>query len=144
MFPMRSSITVLVMSLVAASTASAQTIVGTVSAGRGPRAVGVNPVTNKTYVGNSDADTVTIVDGATLAATTVSSGGAGPVAIAVNPVSNRIYVANERGNQLEGTPAPDTWGAYRLTIRAANGNTFSVTASGFPAPTFTKSACHRV
>ena len=53
----------------------------------------VNPVTNKIYVANYSSNNITVIDGATNATTTVSSGN-GPVAVAVNPVTNKIYVAN--------------------------------------------------
>ena len=65
----------------------------TVAAGTHPRAVAVNPVTNKIYVANYGSNNVTVIDGATNATTTVAA-GTSPYAVAVNPVTNKIYVAN--------------------------------------------------
>jgi YVTN family beta-propeller protein len=53
----------------------------------------VNPVTNKIYVANQFANTVTAIDGATNVTTSVAVGEV-PIAVAVNPVTNRVYVAN--------------------------------------------------
>ncbi|HZR29626.1 MAG TPA: Ig-like domain repeat protein, partial [Terriglobales bacterium] len=65
----------------------------------------VNPVTNKIYVTNSGSGTMTVIDGATNAATTIGTGGF-PAAVAVNPATNRIYVAHPGNNNvavIEGT-----------------------------------------
>jgi YVTN family beta-propeller protein len=75
--------------------------------GHYPRAIAVNSVTNKVYVpsdcygdpscqGAPDG-TVSVVDGATLAYTSVGA-GASAYSIAVNSVANRIYVANLCGS----------------------------------------------
>jgi YVTN family beta-propeller protein len=58
--------------------------------------VAVNPVTDKIYVGNGQcaAGSVTVIDGATNATTTVAGGGG---SVAVNPVTNTIYAST--GNQ---------------------------------------------
>jgi YVTN family beta-propeller protein len=76
----------------------------TVSAGTGPSAVAVNPVTDQIYVANCGSacagtgglGTVTVIDGATNATTTVTA-EAGASAVAVNSVTNQIYVANMNG-----------------------------------------------
>ena len=67
-----------------------------VEAGCDPRAVAVNPVTNKIYVANFCDNNVRVIDGATNATNSVMPQAAGPVAVAVNPVTNKIYVANSR------------------------------------------------
>ena len=57
-------------------------------------AVAVNTTTNKIYVANySNPGTVTVVDGATTATTTLNA-GLNNIDIAVNSVTNKIYVAN--------------------------------------------------
>jgi len=59
-------------------------------------AVAVNPVTNKIYVGGQNGN-VTVIDGATNSATTVTdpnANGLNSASIAVNSVTNKIYVAN--------------------------------------------------
>jgi DNA-binding beta-propeller fold protein YncE len=59
-------------------------------------AVAVNPVTNKIYVGGQNGN-VTVIDGVTNSATTVTdpnANGLNSASIAVNSVTNKIYVAN--------------------------------------------------
>ncbi len=73
----------------------AQSVTATVTVGIFPQGAAVNPVTNQIYVANFGSNNVTVIDGATNAATTVTDAGANePVAVAVNPVSNKIYVVN--------------------------------------------------
>jgi len=74
----------------------AQSKSGDISVGPWPIAVAVNTVTNKIYVANSDSDTVSVIDGANNAVTTVKVGKS-PTEIAVNTITNKIYVA-KRGN----------------------------------------------
>lgn len=57
-----------------------------------PQAVALNDATNKLYVTNNGSNTVSIVDGATNAVTTVAVGSQ-PSAIAVNKTTNKVYVA---------------------------------------------------
>jgi YVTN family beta-propeller protein len=76
-------------------------------AGHYARAIAVNSVTNKIYVpsdcyGDPSCQgvpngTVSVIDGATLAYTSVGA-GVSAYSIAVNSVANRIYVANECGS----------------------------------------------
>lgn len=85
-------------------------------------ALAINPVTNKIYVTNSCGPnigcnsgngTVTVVDGATLVANTVTVGNL-PNAVAVNTATNKIYATNSNhypesltvidGNTLSTTP----------------------------------------
>jgi YVTN family beta-propeller protein len=76
-----------------------------------PRAVAVNPATNKIYVADSGSfdrgiaphnpGKVTVFDGATNTATDIIDPNAdGPVGIAVNPTTNKIYVANARSGNV--------------------------------------------
>ncbi len=65
----------------------------------GPRAVGVNSITNKIYVANLWTGNVTVIDGATNSTMTVTdpnagANGLGAIALAVNPTTNKVYVAN--------------------------------------------------
>jgi len=64
-------------------------LVATVPAGREPRWIAVNPSTNRVYASNADG-TLSVIDGATLAVTSLAIGGAGPVA--VNSATNTIAV----------------------------------------------------
>ena len=75
-----------------------QTVVATVPVGPAPRALAVNPVTNKIYVatchprsGLPPVGGLSVIDGETNATTTVPGGCA---ALAVNSVTNKIYVVN--------------------------------------------------
>ncbi len=119
----------------------------TVQVGSQPRALAVNPVTNKIYVANtatfifaavaskssktslpnglfspinetSTNSSVTVIDGATNATTTLPVGSS-PFSVAVNPVTNKIYVANEGGNTV-------------TVIDGATNTTTSVTAGSAP------------
>ncbi|MCL2660237.1 MAG: Ig-like domain repeat protein, partial [Acidobacteriaceae bacterium] len=51
------------------------------------------------YVTNQSSGNVTVIDGATNAASTVNVGNT-PGAVAVNPVTNRVYVANYNSNDV--------------------------------------------
>lgn len=74
-----------------AATATAQRVVGTVTAGSTPLSVAVNPVTNQYYVANGD---FFVIDGATLKTLTIKSGAPGGIdVVAVNPATNKIYGA---------------------------------------------------
>ena len=55
--------------------------------------VAVNPVTNKVYVANESANTVTVLDRTNNTTTTIPVGSR-PQFIVVNPLTNRIYVNN--------------------------------------------------
>lgn len=79
--------------LLFAISATAQVVVANLPAGATPASVAVNPVTNRTYVANQAAGTVTVIENATHATSTITVGSS-PVAIAVNPRTNRVYVAN--------------------------------------------------
>ena len=79
-----------------ASLASAQV---SITAGINPRAVAINPVTNKIYVANVNSANVTVIDGANNTTATVPVGTT-PFAVAVNPVTNKIYVANSGSSNI--------------------------------------------
>src|SRR5437016_9677103 len=76
--------------LILAAAAQGQTATTTVALGGSPRAVAVNPATNKIYVVNGI--NVTVIDGATTFTNTVTDPNAElPFAVAVNPATNKIY-----------------------------------------------------
>src|SRR3954466_12922749 len=81
--------------LLPATFATAQTVRATLPTSDSARAVAVNPVTNKAYVLDEFANTVSVIDGATASITATIPLGAGtrPQYIAVNPQTNRIYVS---------------------------------------------------
>ena len=94
-----------------------------------PRAIAVNSVTNKIYVPSycfGDASchrhpngTVSVVDGGTLAYSSVGAGIA-PSTMAVNSATNKIYVANQCGTD----PACNT---YTGTVTVLDGATLATT-----------------
>ena len=79
------------------TSAVAQTVGPRITVGSNPRAIAVNPVTNKVYVANSGttagADTVTVINGATFGTGTIGVGDF-PGWIGINVETNRVYVSN--------------------------------------------------
>ena len=73
----------LILTMVAQST-SAQTVTTTIAAGTAPRAVAINPVTNKIYVANTSSNNITVIDGATNALATLAAGTL-PRAVVIDP-----------------------------------------------------------
>ena len=68
--------------------------------GSGPWGIGANPATNRVYVANQDADTVSVIDGATDTVIATVNVGSSPACVGVNPATNRIYVANYLSNNV--------------------------------------------
>jgi YVTN family beta-propeller protein len=71
-----------------------------------PGALGLNPVTNKIYVTQSDSEHVIVIDGATNSATKIATGAPAGLArkLAVNPASNKVYMSMGALLQLSGPP----------------------------------------
>ncbi len=65
----------------------AQSAIATVAVGTTPIAVAANPVTHKVYVVNHGSNSVTIINGATRATSTVDVEDR-PEAVAINPKTN--------------------------------------------------------
>ncbi len=80
--------------------AFAQQLVDTVEVGSAPRAVIMNPVTNKIYVANWAGQSVTEIDGATDQTKTVHVPQIDVRALAVNSVTNKIYVTDDASQSL--------------------------------------------
>src|SRR5260370_7662809 len=102
--------------------AHAQTVTATIAVGSAPRAVAVNPVTNKIYVQNANSNSVTVIDGATNNTTTVPVGNTtgfttGSTGLAIDSVTNKVFVANFNDN----------------TVTVINGATHTTTTAP-PAP----------
>jgi YVTN family beta-propeller protein len=106
--------------------------------------VAVNPVTNKVYVVSEGSNDVTVIDGATNTATTVSA-GTQPAAVAVNPVTNRVYVANAISSDATVIAEQRVWPVPLVTdIQPLAGDTSSVADPTFTfniaGPAFTPTA----
>src|SRR4051812_39431964 len=125
------ALVIAVCSLVLASfdTSLAQTTVTTITVGAGPRGVAVNPTTNRVYVANNGANTVSIIDGTNNTVLSTVPVGTQPRGVAVLPTLNRVFVANQGANSV--SVLDGTTGALITTIAvgdqpvgvAANPNT---------------------
>ena len=62
--------------------------------GKRPVDIDVNPETNKTYVVNSDSDTLSIINSTNRVEKQIPIGD-NPVSVAVNPTTNKIYVSHK-------------------------------------------------
>jgi YVTN family beta-propeller protein len=111
---------------VAMTSAVGQVVTATVPVGTSPYAVAVNSGTNKIYVANSAANTVSVIDGATNNTTTVNVGVA-PNAVAVDSATNKIYVVNQCGNDSRCASSGTV-----TVIDGATNNTTSVNVGAYP------------
>jgi len=79
----------------------AQSASATVTVGGDPYGIAVNPVTNKIYAVNVLGPTLTVVDGATNATSSLNdANGNGTYAVAVNPLSNMVYATNHGSGNI--------------------------------------------
>ncbi len=72
----------------------------TVTLGRIPCAVAVNPATGRVYVVNDGDDSVTVVDGVKNTVVATLRVGSRPQGITLDPKSNRVYVANKHSDSV--------------------------------------------
>ncbi|WP_214626350.1 S-layer homology domain-containing protein [Paenibacillus agaridevorans] len=82
--------------------AEAAASLSSLSTGRGPHDVAINPQTKRVYVANADSDTVTIIketDAGIVPEATVATGTT-PYALAVNLVTNLVYVVNADSDDM--------------------------------------------
>ena len=110
---------------------SNNTVTNTLALEQLPSVMLINAVTNKIYVGNScgtdptciangnanTIGTITVVDGATLATSTVSAGH-GTTGMTVNPVANEVYMTNSTDNTVTFVNGV-TLGTTTLAVGAA-------------------------
>ena len=84
--------------------------IATVSVGRAPKWIAVNPSTNRIYASNSGDGTVSVIDGASMAVTaTLAIGGAGPV---IADLSANVIMVLRLGTPSEVTlidGSSNTW-----------------------------------
>ncbi len=96
---------ILASSLVIAGTAAAQAVIATIPVGLGPYGAAANPGTNRVYVANGNANSVSVIDG-TVGSPTENQVIATipvnvePIGVAVNPSTNHIYVTNQMSNKV--------------------------------------------
>ncbi len=65
-----------------------------------PNGIWTNPITNRTYVSNSNSNTVSVIDGLTNTVLANVPVGNTPIGVNVNSTTNRIYTANEFSNDV--------------------------------------------
>lgn len=116
-------------------------VLTTVGVGSHPRDIAVNPITNKVWVSNENAATVSVIDGAThLEIDTDGNSGNGitrvpvgsrPISLDVNPSTNKVYVAN-----LDD-------GTVSVIDGASHGST-TITVGGNPTGVAVNSTTNRV
>ena len=121
--------------------ASIITTVGTGACGSGntcqnPRAIAINPITNKVYVVYISSNDVSVLNGSTGAFIKRVTVGNSPREVQLNTVSNMIYVANE------GSPPA------KATVSVISGATDTVTGSPqvgvFPRAIVVNSATNQI
>jgi YVTN family beta-propeller protein len=110
------------------SPARGQSITTTVPDDNQPHGIAINPVTNKIYFADYGSGTLTVVDGATNAVSTVSYGGFSNWAVVVNPVTNFVYVVDRGLNTIDVfTGATATAPAqFVKTISPGSGNLYAI------------------
>lgn len=70
-------------------------VIDTIEVGAHPLGIGVNSTTNRIYVGNSEDQTISVINGETnQVVDTIESILFGPEGIGINPITNRVYVPN--------------------------------------------------
>ncbi len=96
----QSAIYVVALALALLPAQAAPKVIATVGVGEWPLGVAVDPETNRVYVANSSADTLSVLDGATGAVLDTVLVGSAPYGVAVNPITGRVFVANMDGQSL--------------------------------------------
>jgi|GEM_PF-848816 len=97
-----------------------------IAASQYPSFISVNPATNKIYAAYSGAGaSVMVIDGATNAASAISSGTMTPFlrAVAINPVTNKVYIAVDR----------NTGSSYNVTVIDGTTNSTATLTAGSSA-----------
>ncbi len=91
----------------------------TVTTGSQPNGLAVNPLTNRVYVANGLADTLSVVDGGTDTEVAEFAIGNGPTDVAVNTRTNRVYVVNFLDGNLKVVDGSDNSIDATIGISAA-------------------------
>src|SRR6266487_1949617 len=97
----------------------------TITVGKSPEGIAVNPETNMAYVPNGDSNSTSVIDGKTNKVVANVSVGPSPHSVAVNPNTNLIYVSN-RGFPLDNITTTNT---DSNTVSVIDGKTNKVVAN---------------
>jgi YVTN family beta-propeller protein len=122
------------------------TVTATINVGAGsePENVGVDPSTHTVYVTSAGSNTVSVINGATNTVTATINVANFPVGVGVDPSTHTVYVTNTGSNTVSVftpaiiTGAPAFTSGSAATAHSGVAFTFTVTATGDPAPTITK------
>jgi YVTN family beta-propeller protein len=111
----------------------AQQLIATVPVGYHPGPLAVNPATNKIYVNNQGAASITVIDGVTNQTTTINLGfNTSFGTIAVNTITNKIYlVSGDNIAVIDGATnifvvLPDNDGAQGVAVNEATNQIYVV------------------
>ncbi len=109
--------------------------------GTSPGALAINPVSNEAYVTNQGDNTVTFINGATLATSTVAV-GTQPADAEVDPNTYKIYISNYGDNtitMIDGNTHHTSTSGRRLGPGSAASSILSPIATTSSTPTTTRS-----
>src|SRR5262249_20639180 len=87
-----------------------------------PTHVGLNRTTGVVYVLNTEADSVTLVDGRALRVLATLPVGRYPIGVAIDDVAGRAYIVNNRANSLSvvGEAPPTVTATRRLPTNVSS------------------------
>ena len=97
----------------------------TITVGKSPEGIAVNPETNMVYVANRDLNSTAVIDGKTNKVVANVTVGPSPHSVAVNPNTNLIYVSN-RGFPIDNITTTNT---DSNTVSVIDGKTNKVVAN---------------
>lgn len=111
----------------------------TIDVWHGPVGVGVNPATGSVFVSNLSSNSVSVIDGSSNKVVATVPVEIAPTGVAVNQVTNSVFVTN--GGSKSVSVIMESISPTITSPAPQNGTvgtpyTFTLTATGFPAPTF--------
>jgi YVTN family beta-propeller protein len=104
---------------------NAAAIFKTITVGKSPGGIAVNPETDMIYVANRDLNSTAVIDGKTNRVVAKVTVGPSPYSVAVNPTTNLIYVSN-RGFPIDNITTTNT---DSNTVSVIDGRTNKVVAN---------------
>jgi YVTN family beta-propeller protein len=130
-------------SVIDVATNTVNAVTPTITVATNPTGVAFSPDGKTAYVTNAGSNTVSVIDVATNTVAFAVNVQRIPYRVAFSPDGKIVYVANKNSNTVSVLLAP---AAPQITSAAPGGGTvgvgysFTVTASGNPAPSFTVTA----